>query len=101
MKLKEALDKGHSYIAGRARGLSPKCHDVCIETPFEKWIEAATTAHFPHQRVPIVFDPVAFEEGYNDGIKDYDPELFAKLNAVMNSSSEFYIEVVASSDKSP
>jgi hypothetical protein len=57
----------HSYNAGYHRGLNTEYHDVPIETLFKKWVEETDI-----RLVPVVFDPVAFEKGYNDGIEDYE-----------------------------
>ena len=56
----------HSYNAGYHRGLNTEHHDVPIETLFKKWVEETDI-----RLVPVVFDPVAFERGYNDGKDDY------------------------------
>ena len=56
----------HSYNAGYHRGLNTEYHDVPIETLFKKWVEETGI-----RLVPVVFDPVAFEKGYNDGKDDY------------------------------
>ena len=56
----------HSYNAGYHRGLNTEHHDVPIETLFKKWVEETDI-----RLVPVVFDPVAFEKGYNDGKDDY------------------------------
>ena len=67
----------HSYNAGYHRGLNTEYHDVPIETLFKKWVEETDIL-----LVPVVFDPTAFEKGYNDGKNDYlcggnTPERFA------------------------
>ena len=59
-----------SYNAGYHRGLNTEYHDVPIETLFKKWVEETDI-----RLVPVVFDPVAFEKGYNDGIEDYEDSL--------------------------
>jgi len=56
----------HSYNAGYHRGLNTEHHDVPIETLFKKWVEETDIL-----LVPVVFDPTAFEKGYNDGKNDY------------------------------
>ena len=56
----------NSYNAGYHRGLNSEYHDVPIEILFKKWVEETDI-----RLVPVVFDPVAFEEGFDDGISDY------------------------------
>ena len=60
------MKNNHSYNAGYHRGLNTEHHDVPIETLFKKWVEETGI-----RLVPVVFDPVAFEKGYNDGKDDY------------------------------
>ena len=60
------MKSNHSYNAGYHRGLNTEYHDVPIETLFKKWVEETDI-----RLVPVVFDPVAFERGYNDGKDDY------------------------------
>jgi len=64
------MKNNHSYNAGYHRGLNTEYHDVPIETLFKKWVEETNIF-----LVPVVFDPVAFEIGYNDGIEDYEDSL--------------------------
>ena len=69
----------HSYNAGYHRGLNTEYHDVPIETLFKKWVEETDI-----RLVPVVFDPVAFEKGYNDGkaahkVMEQYSEAFEKL----------------------
>jgi len=59
-----------SYNAGYHRGLNTEYHDVPIEVLFKKWVEETDI-----RLVPVVFDLVAFEKGYNDGIEDYEDSL--------------------------
>ena len=59
-----------SYNAGYHRGLNTEYHDVPIEVLFKKWVEETDI-----RLAPVVFDPTAFEEGYNDGIEDYENSL--------------------------
>ena len=64
------MKNNHSYNAGYHRGLNTEHHNVPIETLFKKWVEQTDIL-----LVPVVFDPVAFEKGYNDGIEDYEDSL--------------------------
>jgi len=64
------MKNNHSDNAGYHRGLNTEYHDVPIETLFKKWVEETNIF-----LVPVVFDPVAFEIGYNDGIEDYEDSL--------------------------
>jgi hypothetical protein len=67
-----ALDKEgikmsiYSYNAGYHRGLNTEYHNVPIEILYKQWADGVDIL-----LIPVSFDPVAFEKGYADGVRDY------------------------------
>jgi hypothetical protein len=55
-----------SYNAGYHRGLNSEYHREPIEKLYKEWVESTEFL-----LVPVTFDPVAFEEGYEQGLADY------------------------------
>ena len=55
-----------SYNAGYHRGLNTEYHDIPVEELFAKWIADV------RRPATETIDPVAFEEGFRDGIADYE-----------------------------
>jgi hypothetical protein len=56
----------YSYNAGYHRGLNTEYHNVPVEILYKQWCEGTDIL-----LIPVSFDPVAFEEGYTDGVRDY------------------------------
>lgn len=56
----------NSYNAGYHFGLNSEYHDRDVKELYMKWVEETSIL-----LVTTTHDPVAFEEGFNDGISDY------------------------------
>jgi len=56
----------NSYNAGYHRGLNSEYHDRDVYDLYKEWVEETRFL-----LVPITNDPVAFEEGFDDGVSDY------------------------------
>lgn len=56
----------NSYNAGYHRGLNSEYHDRDVCELYKEWVEGTRFL-----LVPTTNDPVAFEEGFDDGISDY------------------------------
>ena len=56
----------YSYNAGYHRGLNTEYHNVPVEILYKQWVDRTDIL-----LIPVSFDPVAFEEGYADGVRDY------------------------------
>ena len=56
----------YSYNAGYHRGLNTEYHNVPVEILYKQWADGVDIL-----LIPVSFDPVAFEEGYADGVRDY------------------------------